>query len=437
MIGFPRVGWHGLAVCGLLLNLGHVRAEEKIGPKCVSASGIIIARKALDAPWTIVEKDAVIPFGHMLVTLPDASVQSGNGAVKITSRADYDNRSPLPIMETAFTINPPGKNDFDIVLDRGRVELLNTKTKGAATVVVHFLDQKWTVELNEPKSRVTLEIYGRWPRGSVFRPNLNSSPNLHLVLLVTDGTANIDTGEFSYPLEEPPGYALLEWQNVGRPHSPVKLDKLPTWADPDAELSDFAKKAKALLEEFRKLRVETSPDKALDAFMDSKDPFKERIALISSGAQDDMMRLGKALTETRDFEIWDTGIIVLRHWVGRGPGYDRKLFDSLTAKREYKPIQARIIMHLLMGFDDDTLQTPELYELLIEYLKSDAPAIRNLSAWHLYRMLPDMRKKVPYQPNGTSEDYAKLYDAWKEAIPAGKLPMAVTTPDDKPIRPKQ
>jgi len=73
--------------------------------------------------------------------------------------------------------------------------------------------------------------------------------------------------------------------------------------------------------------------------------------------------------------------------------------------------------------------------MLIEYLKSDTPGIRNLAAWHLYRLMPAMRKKVPFVPNAPKEVAAKLYDAWKLAIPEGKLPPVEVVPEKEPKTP--
>lgn len=422
------------AMCGFLP--AHAFAADAT---CLAPSGSLITRVKLLEPWTPIEEGAKVPYGQLVLALPDSTVKSANKSVTLTSRADYTGTSPLPILETAYTLQEPAKNfDLDIKLDRGSVELLNTKSSGTSKVQLRFLDKVWAIDLDEPGSRVTVSIYGRWPSGTVFRPNNKNAPLTQLVILVTDKSATLETPWHVHHMAEPPGRALFAWdsQDEDEPQQPIRLTKLPDWADPDAPMNARTKKAMAMLNEFRKLRLQVGVDKAIDVFFNSGDMVKERIALISMGAQDEMDRLAHALRETKSFEIWDKGAIVVRHWLGRGPGYDHLLYEYLTTKGMHKPIQARVIMTLLMGFDSDAVQTPELYELLIEYLRSEDRAIRNLAAWHLYRLVPSMKEKVPYQPNGSTEDFAKLHDAWKEAIPTGKLPPDIAPESDPKPLPK-
>src|SRR5207244_2983779 len=60
--------------------------------------------------------------------------------------------------------------DLDLTLDRGRVDFTDAKADGPATVRVRFWDQTWKIVLDSPNTRVALELCGRWPPGSRFRP---------------------------------------------------------------------------------------------------------------------------------------------------------------------------------------------------------------------------------------------------------------------------
>ena len=64
---------------------------------------------------------------------------------------------------------------------------------------------------------------------------------------------------------------------------------------------------------------------------------------------------------------------------------------------------------------------PETYEVLIDYLIHEKPAIRNLAAWHLVRLVPQ-GKSIPYKPDGTSADAETTHAAWKKLVPGGQLP---------------
>jgi len=64
---------------------------------------------------------------------------------------------------------------------------------------------------------------------------------------------------------------------------------------------------------------------------------------------------------------------------------------------------------------------PETYEVLIDYLLHEKPAIRNLAAWHLVRLVPQ-GKAIAFNPAGTIDDARACHAEWKKLIPNGKLP---------------
>ena len=116
---------------------------------------------------------------------------------------------------------------------------------------------------------------------------------------------------------------------------------------------------------------------------------------------------------------------MLRHWLGRCPGQEQKLYEYLRTTRDFPAVQAQTVLQLLFGFTPDDLREPETFEVLIEYLRHDRPAIRILAEWHLNRIVPQ-GKAIPFQPDADAETREKTYLAWKKLIPNGKLPL--TTP---------
>ncbi len=426
-----RLGCCLLSVFFLVDTANTAEEPQASAGTCLSPAGSFVARADATADWRIIGKNDPVPVGELMVALPGATLISGNGAVRLTSKADYDGRSPLPILETAFTVNPSGDADLDFRLDRGRVNLENTGKQGKAEVVLRFRDYQWKIGLSEPNSKVAVEMYGRWPRGVRFklRPGPEDVPTIHVVILGLEGQFSVETREHRYFMKAPPGPAVFVWDSVSELYAPpIRLNALPEWADPEKNPSERAQQIAQRLEEFRKLRVKVGINQAIDQFFTSKDPQKVRIALVTMGAQDDLGRLAKALRESRDPELTNAGIQIVRHWLGRKEGQDFKLFKWLRSNSGLTPPQAMIVMELTHSFGDQAVQSPTTYELLIEYLRSDVRPIRNLAAWHLYRMVPDMREKIPFRPNGSKEDFAKAYRAWKKAIPEGQLP-----PNVKPI----
>jgi hypothetical protein len=427
MVG--RVG--SLFVLVLTAATAHAQPGRTVAGKSASPAAAFAARPDGGAAFKVLPANADLHAGELLVALPGAALESKDGSIAVRSLADYDGRSPLPILETAFTLHDPKEKgtDLELKLDRGRVDLTNKKSDGAATVRVIHRDQAWTIRLNEPGARVALECYGRWPSGSRFRlvdPDGNEKPAepvASLVLLVLRGSAVVDIGGASVGMKAPPGPAVLEWDSSeGTRPQPKKLDTLPKWADPAAELGTDGKKLAAAVEKFRAARAEM-PEEAIKRFLASPDPVEQRVALVTLGALDDLVGLGEALIAAKSLDQWDFGITVLRHWLGRGPGQDQRFYKNLTTARGYTPVQARIVMRLLFGFSTDELKVPETYEVLIDYLTHEKPGIRNLAAWHLVRLVPQ-GKSIPYKPDGTADEAVKAQQAWRKLVPAGELPPA-------------
>jgi hypothetical protein len=142
------------------------------------------------------------------------------------------------------------------------------------------------------------------------------------------------------------------------------------------------------------------------------------------GATDDLPRLGKALRETKHPDVWDSGVVALRHWIGRGPGQDQILHARLLDNK-FTPVQAETVMQLLHSFSDDELTQPELYHSLIDYLDNETRAIRGLAYWHLIRLVPQ-GQNFGYNPLEDKAERAKAIEKWRKFIPKGKLPPKST-----------
>jgi hypothetical protein len=423
---FPALA--GLLIAFIPAAASAQPAERLAAGKSKSPAAAFAARSAGESDFKLLPENADLYTGDLLVTLPGAALDCKNGAVAVKSLADYDGKSPLPALETAFTLNDPKDVDLDLTLDRGRIDLTSLKADGAARVRVRFWDQTWTIALDGKGTRVALELCGRWPAGSRFKlakgTEKPAEPVASLVMLVVSGSATADFGGFTIGLKAPPGPAFVEWDSLlGTRPQPQKLDKLPEWADPENLQSEEAKKAAAAIEKFRAARAEHAAT-ALKSYLESDDRIEQRIALITLGATDDLEPLGRSLASARTPEQWDFGITIVRHWLGRCPGHDQKLYAMLTSPAQgYSPAHARTMIQLLLGFSPDDLRQPETFEVLIEYLKHEQRAVRNLAAWHLVRLAPQ-GKSIGFKPNGTPEEFDAAYQAWKKLIPSGTLPPA-------------
>lgn len=417
------------ALIGLLAPPLLSANEQKEQPKAarvavakyVTPTGLLFRREALGKPWQVVKEGEALYSGDLFLGLPTAAVESNNGAVRLTFISDPSGHSPFPIVETAIVLHENKEVDLDFFLERGRVDCLNLKKEKAR---IHGRIRKEApggLVTADPGAQVVLEVFGRWPAGVPFKKDADPdhAPMLNVIFLVLKGEIELKLDNRVVAMKAPPGPAVIIWDSItGGDPTPQKLEKLPDWA---AGVGKDIDKKKALIAEFQKMIVTKSIDEALDTFAKSDDPDKRRAAVNAMGALDDLKRLADVLTNAKHADTWDFGVRALRHWIGRGPGQDKLLYDSLIKEGKFKEREAETVMQLLHSFSDDQLTKPELYEVLIDYLDHERLAIRGLAHWHLYRLVADGRK-IGYDPTAAKEARTKAIEQWRKLIPPGKLP---------------
>jgi uncharacterized protein (TIGR03000 family) len=95
------------------------------------------------------------------------------------------------------------------------------------------------------------------------------------------------------------------------------------------------------------------------------------------------------------------------------------LYEALQSDLGFSKNDAETVLQLLHSPFD--LEQPETYETLIAYLRHRRQAVRELAAWHLYRLAP-IGQKIPFNAAASPEEHAKAAAAWKKLIPSGELP---------------
>ena len=117
----------------------------------------------------------------LIVALPFGGINSKNKNVRLTLLSDLARISPYPILESAVILHQT-ELDLDFTLNRGRVDVTNTRRSGESKIRVRFQKQVWELTLGN-KARVAFELFGRWPAGSPFSktPKPDEGPTLDLV----------------------------------------------------------------------------------------------------------------------------------------------------------------------------------------------------------------------------------------------------------------
>jgi hypothetical protein len=422
------VGLLGLALLGSFVPAADApKAQPRVAlAKLLSPSGSVIARKQGADKFEVVKQGDGLYSGDMLVALPGATIGSKNGFVELRMHADLDHLSPYPILESAIILHANDKADLDFTLDRGRVDLLDNRDDGSSHIVVRFWGEKWEWTTGVKKARVALEIYGRWPRGAYFHKEDNPQPSPigALAMVVLYGEVSFEHGGQMMRMIAPPGPALYQWDSAsGGDPSPTRLEKVPAWADLDNKPSVEAKKRAALIDLLRTLYAREGVGTAIGQALNSNDRTFRSIGVVSMGATDDLPGLIDALANAEHPEVREVAVRALRHWIGRTQGQDLKLYNALQ-KKGYSPAHAEMIVNLLHTPGPTELSRASLYEALIAYLGHEKPAIRELAAWHLYRLVP-AGKDIAYDPAASKADRDAAIKKWQELIPEGKLPPKV------------
>jgi hypothetical protein len=420
-----------LGLAAVVPGGGQVRADD---PKDASKPQTVVAKSTLgallhrqgpDHAWHLIKPREPIQSEDLIVAVPGGGLDSKDGAVHLSLLSDLARLSPYPVLESAVILHDNPEVDLDFTLDRGRVDLTNHKKKGPAHVRVRFRDQKWDLTLNEPKSRVALELYGRWPKGIPFSkdPKSTDEPTTYVVLLALHGDVDVRAGGSRFAMSPPPGPAYFHWDSAGgQDEGPRQLGELPNWARPTRAMLPRVKDLTAALKVLeRRLAEKTSIEEALVESLDSKDADTRRVAVYGLGALDNLPALVNALSDPKHEDVREVAVVALRHWIGRGKGQDLKLYDVLVKEKQFSPNQAAIVLQLLHSFGDPDLARPATYETLIDYLMHDKLAIRELAWWHLYRLV-EAGKDVAYDAAAPEAQRQAAYDKWKELIPSGKLP---------------
>jgi len=382
----------------------------------------VIIREGAEKPWHLTKDKDALEAGWQLVGGLGTTIVSANGAVQARLVADLAEHSPFPILETSILLQEPKGADMAFVLERGRIDLLNMKKAGAATIRITVRDMTGTVTLKEPGSRLVIEMYSRWAKGVPFKlkPTEKDVPAMVLMFIAVKGEIELKGSEQTFELKAPPGPAMLILDSLSDGEPQVQsLEKVPEWVD-EKEPEKF-KRIKEGLKAMRDHADKVPLGQGLLLMTLSEDEEIRKTGMILLGALDDLPRLAVAMATARHSDVPEEGIVVLRRWIGRGPGQDLKLYNALVEKGSFKPAEAELTLQLLHSFGDDELKKPHLYQALIHFLDSDRALIRALAHWHLVRLVPEGRK-IAFKTIDAKERHQNMIKAWKDMIPEGTLP---------------
>lgn len=402
-------------------------------PALVNPPSVLLQRPRGKEDWQRLQPNiSPVYTSDQLVSLPGflSEVRLDN-KVLLLLWGNLDEAVRSPSLESAVTLhavgNQPGAPDVDLTLNRGRIVLTNQRAE-PARIRVRFHEEIWDLTLQDQGSEVGLDLIGR--EGGF---ESGDGPLAALQLLVLKGQARLKIGYQEYALQAPPGPAMFIWDNRGPgPRGPLPLQQLPPeWN----KLPPPTKEYRIMETALEGLSGQIAKDKIASKLYDnlsSPDPATRKLATLSLGAIDALPELLDALADERFPEVREAAVSALRHWLGREAGQDKKLKQAL-ADKGYTTSQTDILLQLLHTFSGDDLAKKQTYEVLIEYLRHNKPAVRQLAFWHLLRLVPEARK-IPYDPGRGGKQMDDAYEQWKKLLADGKLPPK--PPSGPPMPPK-
>ncbi|HXG12120.1 MAG TPA: hypothetical protein VNK04_20365 [Gemmataceae bacterium] len=346
----------------------------------------------------------------------------------------------LPLFESAVRLHAvpadqPDAPEVDFTLERGRVIVSNQKNQ-PARVRVRFHNEVWDLTLQEGGTEVGLELIGRQESFET-----SGRPLAFLSLVVLRGQAQLRIGHFTHTLQAPvggqPAPAVFSWDNRSPgargpfplPQVPLLWDERlpPNWQwenlpprEQEIIRQNYDNLLLALDELNRRLTdSKTKVSVVLAENVHANRPMTRQLAVLSLGALDELGYVLDALADKQYQDVRDAAVWALRHWLGRQEGQDQKLRQALLEKR-YSDRQTDTLMQLLHIFSEEDRAKKETYQTLIEYLRHDQPAVRQLAYWHLSRLVPEA--KIPYDPAGGEKQRQAAYLQWMKLLEEGKLP---------------
>jgi hypothetical protein len=419
-----RTAWCSFLVFSIVLGAVVPRANaqgNQAGARCTAVEGALLsASKA--GEWQSVAAKADAPLERRLVALFGAEFQAANGSAQMRLVADVGERGPFPVLETAVQFHASKTADLDVTVHHGIAVLANLKKSGAAKVVVRVRDEMFTVTLDDQKSRVGIEVYGRRLPGP-FNPDKakDGGPVTSAVFVALAGEAVIDNNRHVTRLQAPPGTAMILWNSATRTSEPFRFEKLPDSMKP---FSAAERKAFDKICEFTKPlgdKPGDAPALLAKAVM-SAVPAERKSAVVAMGALDDLPGMLAALSDDKA-DVRDMAILVLRHWLGRDPGHAVRWYEALTKNQQYTPTQARNMLYLLNGIEEEKRRLPSTYDMLILGLNHGKMPMRALAHWHLVRLVPE-GKTIAYDAAAGEAQRKQAIADWRVLIPEGSLPSA-------------
>lgn len=408
----------------------------------MSMGEILVQRNKETNDWERVAPEAKVSSGVSVVSLPGFHSEiKFNTGVNLLLWGNVPEGLAWPLLESAVVLHDKSEFDLDLTINRGRIYLSNEKNIGAVTARVRFhdsttgKDQFWIVTLDSPGTEVGIEIVHFPLNQEQYR---KETPYTGITLYFANGTGEVQSGYRTFGNLQ--RHSTIVWNNKDKGLSGPNLqpEAAAVWnknAGDPRQLNALSTARQELSNLLAKgnLKVEVGLLESLE----DENALVRKLGIRALGAIDAVSKLIDALTEADKIdklhvETRRGALFTLRNWLARGKDQWRTLYDpqessGILLDKRYTTGQAGIIVDLLFPFSQLQMKSPETYSVLIEYLRNNRLAIRELAIWHLLYLVPE-GGKIGYNPAGGEDQRAAAYLKWKQLIPDGKMPPLPSGP---------
>ena len=97
------------------------------------------------------------------------------------------------------------------------------------------------------------------------------------------------------------------------------------------------------------------------------------------------------------------------------------MYEHLVKNEGYTATQAKNLLYLFNGLEEEKLRQPPTYELLILGLNSPRMPTRELAHWHLVRLVAG-GNEIAYDAAAPEAMRLQAIAAWRRLVPEGELP---------------
>jgi hypothetical protein len=410
--------------------------DRKLVGQFTSKDAVLLTRDGND--WTKVAPDAKVGSVAPILALPGSHVELKlDSGARLTLWGGLPETTGWKTLDCQVTLHAaPTGYDLDFTLDHGRVYLATIKKPDPTKVRVRFADQIWDLTLPDDQAEVMIDVTRLFAGEPLPKDGKGEAPRTDVTLAVVQGQAHVKADTKDFDLKAPPGPAELHWDNKGLGVSkPIELDAAPAaWAKVPAKLP---RDRQLEIEAAQKKLVQRVGEKdkainlALAEVAQDANRASKVLGVLGQGAIGQTGQVLDALEEPQFPEARAAAAAALVHFSARQPDADQKVFDLLQSRKGYTLLQAGQAVWLLHGFSDAQLSDPNIFERLIDALRSDQTAVRELAAWRLRQIDPEGAALIRFSATDPEPAREKAVGDWLRRIPPGKLPPGRGNPQGR------